>query len=180
MKKTLFVIFVLASIFTILSCHAVETGTETFAPGLTQKGWRYFKIGDLDTALKRFRQATILDPDFAPGYYGVGYIYSIQNRYSLAIQYYRKAVELADPPDTHAYGNLGSALMMIDQKQEGLQMVQKALEIDSENGEAHISLANYYCAEKNGKRARAHLEKAKVVDVQPEPQLVEKMKTECP
>jgi len=170
----------LVSSLIFLPCYAVGNGTEKFAVDLTQKGWRYFNIGDLDTALKRFRQAIILDPDFAPGYYGVGYIYSIQNRLSLSIQYYRKAIELADPPYTHAYGNLGLALMMSGKKQEGFQMVQKALEIDPNNGEAHISLTNYYCSEKNGKLARVHLEKAKVIGAQPDPGLVEEMKTECP
>ena len=173
-------IFMLVTFFNALPCYAVETGSETFALDLTQKGWRYFNIGDLDTALKRFRQAVILDPDFAPGYYGVGYIYSIQNRLTLAIQYYRKAIELADPPYTHAYANLGLALMMSGKEQEGFQMVQKALEIDPDNGEAHMSLTNYYCSEKNGELARVHLEKAKVIGVQPDPHLVEEMKTECP
>ena len=180
MKKALFMVFMLLFFFSALPCQAVEKGPEPLALELTQKGWRYFNIGEIDTALKRFRQAVILDPDFAPGYYGVGYIYSLQKRHSLAIQYYRKAIALADPPDTHAYANLGLALMMIGQKQEGLQVVQKALEIDPDNGEAHISLANYYCAEKDGTLARVHLEKAKAIGVQPDARLIEEMKVECP
>ena len=36
-------------------------------------GWGYFQKGDMDTALKRFNQALILDSDFAPGYFGIAY-----------------------------------------------------------------------------------------------------------
>ena len=180
MKNTLLIILILFSFFNALPGNAVETGVEQFAPELTEKGWRYFKIGDVDTALKRFRQATILDPDFAPAYFAVGYIYSLQNRLSLAIQYYRKAVDLADPPDSRATANLGLALMMTGQEQEGFEMVQKALELDPENGEAHLSLCNYYCAQKQGKLSREHLKVAKKLGIQPDPKLIEQMKTECP
>lgn len=77
MQKVLYIIFMWCTISNALPCYAVEAGLEKPAREATEKGWRYFKIGDLDTALKRFRQATILDPDFAPSYYGVGYVYSI-------------------------------------------------------------------------------------------------------
>ena len=180
MKKALLTIFILTTFFNALPCFATETDAEKFALDVTEKGWSYFNRGDLETALKRFHQATILDPKFAPGYYGKAYVYSFQNKLDLAIENYRKTIELADPPYTHAYGNLGLALMMSDEVQEGFQMVQKALEIDPSNGEAHISLTNYYCSEKNGKLAREHLEKAKIIGVQPDPRLIEEMKTECP
>jgi len=163
-----------------LPCFSAETGAEKFALDAVEKGWAYFNNGDLETALKRFHQATILDPQFAPGYYGKAYVYSFQNKLDLAIENYRKTIELADPPFTHAYGNLGLALMMSGQEQEGFKMVQKALEIDPNNGEAHITLVNYYCSEKNGKLAREHLEKAKAIGVQADPRLIEEMKTECP
>lgn len=180
MKKVLCITCLLAALIYALPCYAAGTGAEKFAIDATEVGWRYFNRGDLDTALKRFHQATILDPTFAPGYYGKAYVYSAQNRLDLAIGNYRKTIELADPPYTHAYGNLGLALMMSGEKQEGFKMVQKALEIDPRNGEAHISLTNYYCSENNGKLAREHLTKAKNIGVQPDPRLVEEMKRACP
>ncbi len=180
MKKALFTIFILAMMFNVSPCFSAETGTGKFALDATEKGWDYFNRGDLETALKRFHQATILDPKFAPGYYGKAYVYSFQNKLDLAIENYRKTIELADPPYTHAYGNLGLALMMSGKEHEGFQMVQKALEIDPNNGEAHISLTNYYCSEKNGELAREHLKKAKAIGIQPDPRLIEEMKTECP
>jgi tetratricopeptide (TPR) repeat protein len=101
MNKALFFIFILLMFSSTLPGHAVEAGLKDDALKSTEKGWRYLHIGDLDVALKRFRQAIILDPDFAPGYFGVGYIYNLQDRLSLAIQYLRKAVRLPNPPPTH-------------------------------------------------------------------------------
>ena len=180
MKKKFLVFVFLLSTCSISLCYAAETGVEKFAVDATEKGWRYFNNGDLETALKRFHQATILDPKYAPGYYGKAYVYSVQNKADLAIENYRKTIELADPPYTHAYGNLGLALMMTGNEQEGFQMVQKALEIDPNNAEAHLTLSNYYCAKNNGKLAREHLAKAKQLGVQADLSLIEEMKTECP
>ncbi len=180
MSKSTIIIFVLAIFLSVVPCYSTEIAAEKFALDATEKGWQFFNNGDLETALKRFHQATILDPVFAPGYYGKAYVYSFQNKLDLAIENYRKTIELADPPFTHAYGNLGLALMMSGEEQEGFKMVQKALEIDPNNGEAHISLTNYYCFEKNGELARDHLDKAISLGVEPDPRLLGEMTTECP
>lgn len=173
-------IILLATLSPRLPCYAEARGTESFAAEATEKGWRFFRIGDQATALKRFRQAIILDPDYAPGYYGVAYIYSIEERLSLAIRYYRKSIELADAPDTHAYCNLGLALMRLGKKQAALEMLEKALKTDPGNGKAHIGLAYYYCSKKNGKLVRYNVEKAEALGLQPDPGLTEKMKRDCP
>lgn len=162
-----------------LSGSAMESGSEKAAAEATDKGWRYFEIGEHATALKRFRQATILDPDFAPGYYAVGYMYSLQDRPSLAIQYFHKAVE-HDPADPATYTQLGLALMQTGQRPEGLQMLQRALAIDPNHGEAHIGISRYYCSEKNGRLAKVHLEQADNLGIQADPQFVEELITKCP
>ena len=107
MKKAIITIFIVALTASAPPCFSAETGAERFAHDTVEKGWNYFQNGDLETALKRFHQATIFDPNFAPGYYGKAYVYSFQNKLDLAIENYRKTIELADPPFTHAYGNLG-------------------------------------------------------------------------
>ena len=44
---------------------ASKTNIKSFAVDAVEKGWAYFNRGDLETALKRFNQATIIDPKFA-------------------------------------------------------------------------------------------------------------------
>src|SRR4051794_10594201 len=107
------------------------------AQGAVELGWRYFNRGDTDTALKRFNQALILDPNFAPAYFGIAYVYSVQNKLDLAIQNYRKSIE-KDPTSAHSYSNLGLALLYTGQRNEALPMLKKALELDPKNGDAHV------------------------------------------
>lgn len=179
MKTALLMILSLTTFFITFPCLSAEPEFKQIAIELTEKGWRYFNGGDHDTALKKFRQATILDPDSAPAYYGEAYIYEIKNRLSLAIKYYRKAIQLADPPDTHTFGNLGRALMKTGRHQEGLKMLKKALQIDPDNSGAHISLAIYYCSTSNISLADKHLKKAKALGAQPDSQQLNEIKTKC-
>ena len=98
----------------------------------------------------------------------------------LAIENYRKTIELADPPYNHAYGNLGLALLIKGQSEEGHQMLLKALEIDPDNGDAHVNIAQSYCAQKDSKNAWDHIKKAQELNASIDSGLFEEMKSECP
>ena len=113
------------------------------AKGAVELGWSYFNKGDADTALKRFNQALILDPNFAPAYFGIAYVYSVQNKLDLAIQNYRKSIE-KDPTFSHSYSNLGLALLYSGNPKDALPMLKKALDIAPQNGDAHVNIALYY------------------------------------
>lgn len=113
------------------------------AKGAVELGWRYFDKGDSDTALKRFNQALILDPNFAPAYFGIAYVYSVQDKLDLAIQNYRKSIE-KDPTFSDSYSNLGLALLYSGKPKEALPHLKKALDIDPKNGNAHVNMALYY------------------------------------
>ena len=179
-KKILLSAVICMLIFTTTLSFANETNIKSFALDAVEKGWAYFNQGDYETALKRFHQATIIDPDFAPGYFGKAYIYSIQDNLDSAIENYRKTIELADPPYSHAYGNLGLALLIKGQNKEGHEMLLKALEIDPNNGDAHVNIAQSYCAQKDSKKAWSHLKKAQELNASIDPGLLEEMKSECP
>ena len=58
---TIIILFLIST-----SSIASKTNIKSFAVDAVEKGWAYFNRGDLETALKRFNQATIIDPDFAP------------------------------------------------------------------------------------------------------------------
>ena len=179
-KKIILSAVICMSIFTTTLSFANETNIKSFALDAVHKGWAYFNKGDLETALKRFHQATIIDPEFAPGYFGKAYIYSIQDNIDSAIENYRKTIELADPPYSHAYGNLGLALLIKGQNKEGHEMLLKALEIDPNNGDAHVNIAQSYCAQKDRKKAWNHLKKAQELNASIDTGLLEELKSECP
>jgi Tfp pilus assembly protein PilF len=128
----------------IVCCHPVAAqDVKDHAKGAVELGWSYFNKGDADTALKRFNQALILDPDFAPAYFGIAYVYSTQNKLDLAIQNYRKSIE-KDPTFSHSYNNLGLALLYSGKPKDALPMLKKAIDIDPHNGDAHVNMALYY------------------------------------
>jgi Tfp pilus assembly protein PilF len=61
-------ISILLVVFSHLAVAAEDM--EAHARGAVELGWQYFGKGDSETALKRFNQARILKPDFAPSYFG--------------------------------------------------------------------------------------------------------------
>lgn len=181
MKKISFYVTAISIIllFSFL-VNAEERNIKPFAKDAVEKGWAYFNKGDLETAFKRFHQATIIDPEFAPGYFGKAYVYSVQNKLDLAIENYRKTIELAIPPFSPAYSNLGLALLMKGQKEEGHKMLLKALEIDPNNGDAHVNIAQSYCEQKQNKKAWEHIQRAQELKARIAPELLSEMKEECP
>jgi Tfp pilus assembly protein PilF len=118
-------------------------GMQHHAKDAVVLGWNYFKKGDADTALRRFNQALIIDPNFAPAYFGIAYVYSVQDKLDLAIQNYRKSIE-KDPTFSHSYSNLGLSLLYAGKPTEALPNLKKALDIDFKNGDAHVNIALYY------------------------------------
>lgn len=63
------------------------------AKGAVELGWKYFDKGDYQTALRRFEMATRHDKTFAPAYYGMAYVYSVQGKLDDAIKYYRESLK---------------------------------------------------------------------------------------
>lgn len=122
---------------------AIAQDVKHHAKHAVELGWSYFQKGDMDTALKRFNQALILDPDFAPGYFGIAYVYSVQNKLDLAIKNYQKSIE-KDPTHSDSYSNLGLALLYSDKPEEALLMLKRAVEINPKNGDAQVNIGLYY------------------------------------
>ena len=149
------------------------------ARGAVELGWRYFKQGDMETALRRFNQGVIVDPNFAPAYFGIAYVYSVQNKLDLAIQNYRKSIE-KDPTFTHSYSNLGLALLYSGKSQEAFPMLQKALELDGKNGDAHVNMALYQFETKNYAAAWKHVHLAQDHKARVKPEFIRDLKSKMP
>jgi Tfp pilus assembly protein PilF len=87
-------------------------------------GWKHFEKGDHETAMKRFQMAIRHDKNFAPGYYGVAYVYSVQGKLDEAIKYYRETIK-RDQSYPYSYANLGYILLQKNQFDEALKMLDK-------------------------------------------------------
>jgi tetratricopeptide (TPR) repeat protein len=55
--------------------------------------WRYFYNNDLETAMKRFNQAWLLNPEFPDSYFGFASLLEMQNKSKQATRYYRLGIE---------------------------------------------------------------------------------------
>ena len=109
--------------------------------------------------MRRFQTAIREDKDFAPGYYGVAYVYSVEGKLDEAINFYRETLK-RDTTYVYTYANLGYALLQKEQFPEALQMLDKAIAIDPKCGEAHLSYANYYTYKQDWKNAEQSVNKA--------------------
>jgi len=134
-------------------------GMQKFATGAVELGWQCFNKGDYETALRRFQMAVRHDPAYAPGYYGIAYVHSVQGRLEEAIKYYRLTLE-RDQTYPYTFANLGYALLQKDQFEEGLQMLDKALKLKPDCGEAYVSYANYYAYKREWGKAQEAANKA--------------------
>jgi|GEM_PF-3328530 len=136
------------------------------AQNAAELGWRYLQKGDPETALRRFGMAIRHDDQYAPGYYGIAYAYSVQGELKDAVEYYHKTLAL-DESHLYANANLGFALLQLGREEEAMQALNAALKIDPDCGEAHLSYANYYAAHERwaeaGESARRALELEQVV-----------------
>lgn len=181
MQNRLGIFVVLAAIFSLVSPQAgYGKDVSFYAKQEVAKGWDAFHAGDSAAALRSFSQATVIDPDYAPGYYGKGHAYISQNQIGLAISNFKKTIELADPPLVGAYVNLGLALVIAGRDQEGLRMYNRALSLDPLNKEAHLNLANFYCASLNGKKAWEHVRFVQKMGGQISDEQLAEMKSLCP
>jgi Tfp pilus assembly protein PilF len=154
MRKLWVVLILLVG--TLVSQLGLAQDTKEHAKGAVELGWRYLKKGDTDTALKRFNQALILDPDFAPAYFGIAYVYSVQNKLDLAIENYRKSIE-KDATHSDSYSNLGLALLYSGRPEEAFPVLKKALELNPSNGDAHVNMALYHFRMKDYESAWRHI-----------------------
>ena len=67
--------------------------------------WQYFYKNDPDTAMKRFNQAWLIDPNNDEIFYGFGFLMSVQGKRDDAISLYKKALAL-NPNHPMALANL--------------------------------------------------------------------------
>ena len=177
MQSVLRILFLVLLLWS--SAPAMAQDVKHHAKHAVELGWSYFKKGDMDTALKRFNQALILDPDFAPGYFGIAYVYSVQNKLDLAIKNYQKSIE-KDPTHSDSYSNLGLAFLYSNKPAEALPMLKKAVEIDPKNGDAQVNIALYYFGVGDYSAAWKHIHLAQENNATVKPEFLRDLKSKMP
>ena len=104
-------------------------------------GYRAFRQGNHDAAVKAFETAIEVNPTNGAGYLSLGRAYSLLGHYDSAKRYFQKAIELS--PD-HAVANyrLGTVLEHENQDRAAIEHYHKAVTTDPGYFEARLLLAN--------------------------------------
>ncbi|MDD4954622.1 MAG: tetratricopeptide repeat protein [Candidatus Omnitrophica bacterium] len=121
-----------------ISLGEVKEAQEDF-----QKGTGYFKEKKYDEAIAEFEKALKIDPEFAEGYYGLGYAYCYKNQCDAALPYFEKAIELS-PNYADAINGLGYAYGNLGNYDKGIEYYLKTLKIKENNLDALNGLGYAY------------------------------------
>jgi tetratricopeptide (TPR) repeat protein len=114
-------------------------------------GWDYFYKNDLETSMKRFNQAWLLDSLNSDVYWGFGNLLGRQNQLKASIPYFEKSLKLK-PNNSKVYESLATSygqLFVENQKIETLNNTIKALKtannLDKNNPRILSQLTSAYC-----------------------------------
>ncbi len=100
-----------------------EAGSrEAAAKRALQLAWQYYNSGDYRTAMKRFNQAWLLDPNNAEIFLGFGLLMSDRQQNDQAARFYRRSLEL-DPANNMTITNLALVL-----KRNAMALGERSLE----------------------------------------------------
>lgn len=105
----------------------------------------YTQRGDFDTAEKRYRKATDIEPANFDAQYGHGLVLQLLDRVAEAIRAYLRALALR-PDDFDANLNVATAYMQVDEPRQARPYAERAVRLDPESGSARVNLGAVYAA----------------------------------
>ncbi len=114
------------------------------AQNVVQAGWTALQKGDMTTAIKRFNQAWLLDPENGNAYYGFALVAAQRDR---AMPQAEKFFRLAISKKTVAvvaYVDYGRFLWSQNRLDESLEQLQKSLQISPKAFNARSNIAFVY------------------------------------
>jgi len=139
------------------------------APGaaarLAAEALENLKQHRVSEAILRCNQALIMDPDCMEAYLYLGHAYLKDDRPSLAVENYRKALTLA-PHDSRVHCNLALGLTRVGAWADAESALVRALELDPDNLVARNNLGSLY--RELGRRDEALTAYRAVVDRDPD------------
>jgi tetratricopeptide (TPR) repeat protein len=122
-------------------------------------GNNYFRLGQLDTAMKYLNTAIKMHPDYAEAYSNIGSVYFTRGMQKEAIDMYNKAIEY-DPKYYDAYKNMGSAYGMMKDYNKAMDYFFKALKLKSTEPDLYAFIGMTYGFMGDAANAKAYNDKA--------------------
>jgi tetratricopeptide (TPR) repeat protein len=96
-----------------------------------------------DDAIECYRRATLLDPDYFPGWMNLGVCLRERGNHEGAIAAYEQAIRI-DPRSAQAYNNLASAQVTTNELGKAIGNFERALKLRPGSAEIRLGLARMY------------------------------------
>lgn len=116
-------------------------------------GLVHLKQGDLPRALEAFKRAITFDAEWEDAYTGLGEVHLKQGNLRQAAHAYKHAARLNPNGNSSATLGLGKVYARQERWDDAITAVEKAIEIQVDNTEAHYQLAQIYI--KRGEKKKA-------------------------
>lgn len=116
-----------------------------------------------DKAIEQFRRAVTIKPDFADGWYNLGYAYFQKSDYAKALVGFKKAAEIKKH-DYRAFYNLSTTYNKLSYTDSAIMVMDKFIELNPELPFAYEQNGIYYLMKTGTLQAVKYLEKAHSID----------------
>lgn len=129
-----------------------------------ERAWEYFNTNNLDSSMKRFNQAWLLDSTNADIYWGFGNILGKQQKFQESLKYFDKSLVINSKNSkvwlcsATSYGQLFSQSKDISMLNKAIDNLKESISIDSTNAEAFGQLTALYSYFTQKDSARKYLE----------------------
>ena len=122
---------------------SVAAQEQTEAVIANTKGLDSYKSGKFEEAVKAFKQAIKLKPDYAEAHYNLGDAYAQLQQYKKAIEEYKQAIKLK-PDFAMAHNNMGTAHYKLGEHKKAIAAYKEAIRLDPKLGATHFNLGTVY------------------------------------
>lgn len=125
---------------------------------LLRQGVQYHQAGNLEAARRAYEAVLGMAPDQTDALHLLGVLCDQCGDHARAIDLIGRAIALA-PQHADFHGNLGTALLALQRKEEAESAYRKAVSLDPHHAEGHYNLANLLRQRGETGQAKQHFEK---------------------
>lgn len=136
----------------IKSCDKMFPNRQEASKYYGSRGWNYIDSNDLNTAMKRFNQAWMLDSNNASVYWGFGVVLGKQKQYQESIPYFERALSF-DSNNANLYQDAANSYYNYSFSSKdkramlkGIECIEHAIKInpDSKRNYRQLTVGYYY------------------------------------
>lgn len=136
------IIFPSIAIFIISLITHVEIITFKASQAHNNFGISLKRKGMYEEAIKEYKRAIELDPEYSSPYYNLGLLHLEKGQFNEAIAYFDKTLQI-NPHIIRAYFKIGIAYFKIGEKEKARGYWQKCLELDPDQKDVRMFLEKY-------------------------------------